>query len=52
LRKFWSGNTKARRYLGDASVDERILSKWVLEKHGIGGEKWMELAQGRVLFAD
>jgi hypothetical protein len=33
--------------LGDPSIDERIILRWVFRKWNVGGMDWIELVQDR-----
>ena len=42
---FWFENMMERDHLGDASVDGRIILRWIFKKWGCEGRDWIELAQ-------
>jgi hypothetical protein len=44
--EFWLENLEGRNHLGDLSIDERIILKWILKKQGMRmwtGFMWLRI---------
>jgi hypothetical protein len=46
---FWWGNLRERDPLEDPGVDEKIISRWIFRKWGVGartGSRWLRIGTG------